>query len=603
MKKRKLLSLILAMVLACALLPTAGAAEYTVTEVVPLGKYDYVENFSEGLAVVCIGDYSTGKYGYIDATGKEVIPCKYDRASGFHSGLAAVCVGRYPNKENWGFIDKTGREVIAPQYDRAYRFSGDYAIVEKRVGDSYDWISGVIDRTGREVLSLGDYHSLGVVPDSEQSANITNVSDGMIVYAEHGKCGYLGMDGTKIPAIYDWADGFHDGLAEVALGNVCAYINTKGEQVTPFQYVFDYWGNPFIDGIAMVERVDGSYTILDKTGKELVPSGKYSWITTPNTMSANGEYGWQNGNKPSEGLYAARNMEGKAGFIDVNGNEVIPFIFDSAENFSEGLAAVKMNEKWGYIDLTGRVVIPCKYDWALGEGDFSDGRAVVEIDGKYGYLDATGREVIAAKWDYAHPFSGGFAVVGEYRSRLNSLIDVNGKEVISGCQSIAYDPDNGVAIVKKDGQWGVMAIQAVNTAYASTQSVLVDGKAVEFQAYALKDANGNDTNYIKLRDVASILNGSAVQFNVGWDGAVNIETGKAYVSNGSEMKTPFSGNRDYEIATAETRINGSPAALDAIVLKDDNGGAYTYYKLRDLGNALGFKVDWSAEKGIYIETK
>ena len=84
---------------------------------------------------------------------------------------------------------------------------------------------------------------------------------------------------------------------------------------------------------------------------------------------------------------------------------------------------------------------------------------------------------------------------------------------------------------------------------------------------------------------------------------MNIETGKGYTPNGSEMNTPFSGNRAYENATAETRINGNRAALDAIMLKDDNGGAYTYYKLRDLGAALGFRVDWSAETGIFIETK
>ena len=147
------------------------------------------------------------------------------------------------------------------------------------------------------------------------------------------------------------------------------------------------------------------------------------------------------------------------------------------------------------------------------------------------------------------------------------------------------------------------AAVGTNTAYASTQSVLVDGRAVEFQCYALKDANGNDTNYIKLRDIASILNGTAVQFEVGWNGAVNIETGKAYTPNGSEMSTPFSGNRAYENATAPTNINGQTAALEAIMLKDDKGGAYTYYKLRDLGTSLGFKVDWSAEKGIFIETK
>ncbi len=56
-------------------------------------------------------------------------------------------------------------------------------------------------------------------------------------------------------------------------------------------------------------------------------------------------------------------------------------------------------------------------------------------------------------------------------------------------------------------------------------------------------------------------------------------------------------------ATAPTNINGQTAALEAIMLKDDQGGAYTYYKLRDLGTSLGFKVDWSAEKGIFIETK
>lgn len=139
-------------------------------------------------------------------------------------------------------------------------------------------------------------------------------------------------------------------------------------------------------------------------------------------------------------------------------------------------------------------------------------------------------------------------------------------------------------------------------AYASTQSVLVDGKAVQFQCYALKDETGNDTNYIKLRDLADILNGSAAQFQVGWDGGVTITTKTAYTPNGSEQKTPFSGNRVYEPSTAVTKINGRAADLAAIVLTDDAGGGYTYYQLRDLGKALGFNVGWAAGKGIFVET-
>ncbi len=140
-------------------------------------------------------------------------------------------------------------------------------------------------------------------------------------------------------------------------------------------------------------------------------------------------------------------------------------------------------------------------------------------------------------------------------------------------------------------------------AYPSTQTVEVDGKKVEFQCYALKDANGNDTNYIKLRDLADILSGTAAQFDVGWDGSVIITTGKPYAKNGTEQQTPFSGVRDYQGAgDADVIIDGESVGMAAFVLHDDNGGGYTYFKLRDLGDMLGFTVDWNAQRGIYIET-
>lgn len=145
-------------------------------------------------------------------------------------------------------------------------------------------------------------------------------------------------------------------------------------------------------------------------------------------------------------------------------------------------------------------------------------------------------------------------------------------------------------------------VPQVPTAYASTQSVDIDGTAVTFQMYALKDGNGNPTNYVKLRDIASALNGSTAQFNVGWDGSVNIEAKTPYTPNGTEMYTPYSGDRPYTIASATTNINGIPAELKAIYLADDNGGGYTYYQLRDLGAALGFTVGWTAERGVYVET-
>jgi len=140
--------------------------------------------------------------------------------------------------------------------------------------------------------------------------------------------------------------------------------------------------------------------------------------------------------------------------------------------------------------------------------------------------------------------------------------------------------------------------------YAATQSVNIGGKAVEFQMYALKNEYNEPTNYVKLRDLAAALDGTAAQFNVVWSAetGVGIETGKAYTSrNGQEGKTPYSGDRAYQKGAATTQVNGVAVPLQAFVLTDDNGGQSTYYKLRDLGQALGFNVGWSAEKGVFVE--
>lgn len=145
------------------------------------------------------------------------------------------------------------------------------------------------------------------------------------------------------------------------------------------------------------------------------------------------------------------------------------------------------------------------------------------------------------------------------------------------------------------------ASEVGNIAYASTQNVLVDGKSVEFQCYALKDANGYPTNYIKLRDLALLLNGTPAQFEIGWDGSVTVTTGKAYTPNGSELSTPFTGDRELAEDNSVTVVNGKTVDLAAFMLTDDHGGGYTYYKLRDIGQAFGFNVGWG-NKGAFIET-
>lgn len=88
----------------------------------------------------------SGKYGFIDKTGRFVIESQFDGANSFSEALAVVTIDRKK-----GFIDKTGELKILPQYESADGFSHGLAMT----GDGYTpyenmkW--GYIDTTGKYI--------------------------------------------------------------------------------------------------------------------------------------------------------------------------------------------------------------------------------------------------------------------------------------------------------------------------------------------------------------------------------------------------------------------------------------------------------------------
>ena len=106
--------------------------------------------------------------------------------------------------------------------------------------------------------------------------------------------------------------------------------------------------------------------------------------------------------------------------------------YDSAGNFSEGLAAVKINNKWGFVDSSGKLVIAAQFNpWqAQFNSYFSDGLVAVNLTSAktsgnggndprstlWGFADKTGKIVIPLKFPgnyYAPPhFKDGLAIIG-----------------------------------------------------------------------------------------------------------------------------------------------------------------------------------------------
>jgi hypothetical protein len=127
---------------------------------------------------------------------------------------------------------------------------------------------------------------------------------------------------------------------------------------------------------------NGVYGLIDTAGNFVIPLGKYSFL---NPMD-------------EQGMILAK-KNGKWGFIDINENVLIPFIYDDLGVFSKSvdldLAPAAKNKKQGFINRKGETVIPFEYDYASYVRYFYEpGIAVLLKNGKYGVISEENKIII-----------------------------------------------------------------------------------------------------------------------------------------------------------------------------------------------------------------
>lgn len=87
---------------------------------------------------------------------------------------------------------------------------------------------------------------------------------------------------------------------------------------------------------------------------------------------------------------------GKYGFLDKDGREVIPLKFDFAQQFIASVAIVAINKKYGAIDTQGHIVVELKYDSIRY---ISGASLCVELNGKYDILNLRGKKLNDSSFD------------------------------------------------------------------------------------------------------------------------------------------------------------------------------------------------------------
>ncbi|MBZ5613338.1 MAG: WG repeat-containing protein [Acidobacteriia bacterium] len=265
--------------------------------------------------------------------------------------LVVVQDGKY------GYIDHNGAMLIPPQF---------------WWGADFEHGFGAVYVCGRVVSvdASGNLVPLRARPEHELRPKLVG-----------GKFGFVDGSGQfKIPAAFEDALPFSDGMAAVRLRDKWGFIDSTGRVVIPPAFEAAYY---FREGVA-IATTGGTEVLIDKTGKVLA-----------------------RGFKQLRGVTAERRVpvsrDEKYGYLDVTGTIAIPLVYDDADSFSEGLAPVKKYGKWGYIDRNGATTIPLEFDSA---GVFGSGLAPVKIGRESGFIEVSGKFAFRIAFEYSPGFWG-----------------------------------------------------------------------------------------------------------------------------------------------------------------------------------------------------
>lgn len=122
--------------------------------------------------------------------------------------------------------------------------------------------------------------------------------------------------------------------------------------------------------------------------------------------------------------------------------------------FCEGLSPIFKNGKWGYVNENGDTIIPFVYDAAR---PFSDGLAAVKKDRYFGFIDYNNKVVIDFNFIKVEPFNEGLAKFVDafssgYVSKDGCFVEITSNKKITDSESINYARDTWDAMT--DGMYG-----------------------------------------------------------------------------------------------------------------------------------------------------
>ena len=238
------------------------------------------------------------------------------------------------------------------------------------------------------------------------------------------KWGYVSKNGEEvIPNIYEHLWKFTEGLCAAKLNGKYGFIDTNGNTIIPFQYED---ARPFENGTAKV-MLNNNWIYIDRDGNNLgeVPEQSENEVTSKDSEPILDYIETENGR-----LY---------GYINANNEVVIPYQYEKAQPFSEGLAWVEQKKA---IDQNGNVVFELDYEFYRLD-DFKNGIALAYSP------------PIRTEWDYNYIIpvnkKGEYVLPAEETLTAEQIVSVrNGWRALNDFQGMK---DGSAYCVGLGGEW------------------------------------------------------------------------------------------------------------------------------------------------------
>ena len=387
---RKLMSFVLAgfmsySIVAPAITPAAASEMSYSVMITP--QYEDADSFNEGLAAV----KKDGKWGYIDETGKTVIPFEYDYAFPFSEGLAVVAKYGTSHLDDkytehnisgddcyyWYVIDskKNKKLLTYPSFTYDYETNEridfeqpvytfeeimteilDYAMVPPKYQNGYLVMNAYLSEAWSSLIfdKNGDYY--------EQVNKSSSIADtGLLPYYKFNE------------NLFVFTDSYNGKVCYIdSNGNIVLTIGGNGKHITG--------AYPFNQGIAVYYDKDvDSYGFIDKSGNIIISPQYDSFYYSTDDFQVF-----------VDNIASVQNKNGIYGGIDKTGKTIIPFEYEVLKNFHEGLAVAQKNGKYGVIDTNNNVIVPFEYDNLSG---YSDGVCVAVQNSNAFCIDRYGNKI------------------------------------------------------------------------------------------------------------------------------------------------------------------------------------------------------------------